>query len=98
MWKAFNDEGCTYYQLVVKQSCDTDSVRMVLINHTKEDSIALQPGVLSDAMYFSLTSYDEEGHQCDELSLEPFRFNTESETVLDSNSSVCTNYIKINPN
>ena len=75
----------------MKHSCDADSVSMVLIDHTEENSIALHSGVLSDAMYFSLTTYDEEGNQCDELSLEPFRFNTESEIFLDNNSSILTN-------
>ena len=63
----------------MKHSCDADSASIVLINHTKENSIALQSGVLSDAIYFNLTTYDESGNQCEELSLEPFRFNTESE-------------------
>jgi hypothetical protein len=88
MWKTFNEERCSYYKLVVKYSCETDSVSMVLINHTMEDSFALQSGVLSDAMYFDLTSYDEEGHQCDELPLEPFRFNTGSESILQNNNSI----------
>lgn len=82
MWKTFNNERCIYYQLVARHSCDANSVRMVLINHTKENSIALRAGVLSDFMYFSLTSYDEEGNQCEGLYLEPFQFNTESELVL----------------
>ena len=82
MWKTFNEERCTYYRLVVKHSCDADSASIVLINHTKENSIALQSGVLSDAIYFNLTTYDESGNQCEELSLEPFRFNTESEIFL----------------
>ena len=63
----------------MKHSCDADSASMVLINHTKENNIALDSEALSDAMYFSLTTYDESGNQCEELSLEPFQFNTESE-------------------
>ena len=63
----------------MKHSCNADSVSIVLINHTEENSIALHSGVLSDTMYFSLTTYNEEGNQCNELSLEPFQFNTESE-------------------
>ena len=66
----------------MKHSCDADSASMVLINHTKENNIALDSGALSDAMYFSLTTYDEGGNQCNELSLEPFRFNTESEIII----------------
>ena len=77
-WKTFSKERCTRYQLVMSHRCDVDSVSMVLVNQTVEDSITLLPEAFLNFMYFSLTVYDEEGNQCEELSLEQFQFNTGS--------------------
>ena len=78
MWRILNYERCARYQLVVSQNCDVNSNSIVLINKTKENSIFLEPEVLSNFMYFNLTSYDEKGNQCEDLFLESFQFNPES--------------------
>ena len=78
MWRILNYKRCTRYQLVVSQNCDVNSNSIVLINKTKENSIFLEPEVLSNFMYFNLTSYDKEDNQCEDLFLESFQFNPES--------------------
>ena len=73
-WKVLNDRRCSHYQLVAKQNCDLNSNLMVLVNKTKPDTITLEPEVMSNFTHFSLTVYDEEGNQCEELFLESFQF------------------------
>ena len=63
-WRVLNDRICAYYQLVVSQNCDLSSKTMVLINRTMEESITLEPEVLSNFLYFNLTACNEQGDQC----------------------------------
>ena len=81
MWTVLNDRRCTHYQLVGSQSCDASSNAMVIINRTEENTInILEPNVLSNLMYFSLTVYDERGQQCTR-DLEPFKFSPECKFI-----------------
>ena len=79
MWRVVNDRSrrCVHYQLVGSQSCDASSNAIVIINRTEENTVnILEPNILSNLMYFSLTVYDEGGQQCS-CDLESFKFSPE---------------------
>ena len=78
-WRALREKRCIYYQLAARQSCDLNSNTMVLINRTKEETIILEPEILSNFTYFHLTAFDERGNQYEELFLETFQFGPGSE-------------------
>ena len=60
-WRVLDDRRCSHCQLVARQSCDLNSNRMMLVNKTKQDTITLEPEVMSNFTHFSLTVYDEQG-------------------------------------
>jgi hypothetical protein len=82
-WRVVNDRRCAHYQLVASQSCDASSNTMVFINRsrTEERTITiLEPTVLSNLTYFSLTVYNERGQQCI-CDLESFKFSPECKFI-----------------
>ena len=81
-WKVLNERGCALHQLAARQSCILSSNTMVLINRTKQDTIAIEPEIISNFTFFYLTVYDEQGNQCKELFLESFRFGPKSKFLL----------------
>ena len=87
-WRVLNDRRCSRYQLVARQSCDLHSNRMVLVNKTKQDVITLEPEVTSNFTYFSLTVYDEQGNQCENLFLESLQFTQGSKLLFNINSNI----------
>ena len=84
-WRVINDRSrrCVHYQLVGSQSCDASSNTVVIINRTEERTVnIIEPNVLSNSTYFSLTVYDEGGQQCThDLQLESFKFSPECKIV-----------------
>ena len=83
MWRVVNDRSrrCVHYQLVGSQSCDASSNAIVIINRTEENTVnILEPNILSNLIYFSLTVYDEGGQQCTH-DLEPFKFSPECKVI-----------------
>ena len=83
MWTVVNDRSrrCAHYHLVVSQSCDTSLNAIVLINRTEENTINfLEPNILSNLTYFSVTVYDERGQQCT-CDLELFKFSPECKFI-----------------
>lgn len=86
-WRAISSETCTYFDLIAKYGCDASNNNIidseVIVNKTQDDSVVLQredlPGGRNTSVYFTISSYNEEGNPCADLFLEPFQFDAESE-------------------
>ena len=82
-WTVVNDRSrrCAHYHLVASQGCDASSNAMVIINRTEERIVnILEPNILSNLTYFSLTVYDEHSQQCT-CDLELFKFSPECKFI-----------------
>ena len=83
-WRTINSEACIYYDLLIRHACGANLQSEVVLNKTNDKSVVLQRGDLigernNNSAYFNITSYDEEGDQCEDQYLEEFRFSVGSE-------------------
>ena len=87
-WRTKSSETCIYFDLTAKYGCDANNIdsEVIIINKTQDNSVVLQRGDLlsgrNNSAYFNISSYNEEGDLCEDLFLEQFKIDAESELAV----------------